>query len=63
MQTSIYGGGHIADLDELERQITERIRAIPVSMLENVMDAWPKRLQKCIDINGKQGRILCHIDL
>ena len=23
-------------------------------MLENVMDAWEKRLQKCIEIDGKQ---------
>ena len=35
LQTSIYGGGPIADLDDLKRQITEKIHAIPVRETNN----------------------------
>ena len=49
----VYADGVPANLEELKQRIQQAFEEMPQEMVDNAVEAFPRRLQKCIDKEGK----------
>ena len=45
-------GTHFGDVEAIRRTVTMKLKAIPKESFQGSIDAWKKRMEKCIRLEG-----------